>query len=43
MQFGLGKQGELFIDAASETNGSFLFLMAGTPGFTKSVTVPAYQ
>lgn len=42
MQFGLGKQGELFIDEADETNGSILIIMAGTGGFTTSYTVPKY-
>jgi len=42
MQFGLGKQGQLYIDQADETNGSILIIMAGTPGFTTSLTVPPY-
>jgi len=42
-QFGLGKNGQLFIDAADETDGGILIIMAGTPGFTYSVTVPVYR
>jgi hypothetical protein len=42
-QFGIGKEGQLFIDAADETNGSILIMMAGTPGFTRSMTVPIYE
>jgi len=41
-QFGLGSEGQLYIDTAGETNGSILIIMAGTPGFTQSITVWAY-
>ena len=43
MQFGIGKARQLFIDHADETNGSILIIMAGTPGFTQSITVPFYN
>ncbi|TDO20829.1 hypothetical protein [Pedobacter duraquae] len=42
IQFGLGKNGQLYIDQADETNGSILIIMAGTPGFTSSYTVLPY-
>ena len=42
IQFGLGKNGQLYIDQANETNGSILIIMAGTPGFTTSYTVLPY-
>lgn len=43
IQFGLGKDKQLYIDAADETNGSILIMVAGTPGFTTSLTVPPYN
>ncbi|RZM23881.1 MAG: hypothetical protein EOO88_24715 [Pedobacter sp.] len=43
MQFALGKEKQLYIDQADETNGSILIIMAGTPGFTRSYTVLPYK
>lgn len=43
MQFGIGKERQLYIDTADETNGSILIMVAGTPGFTRSLTVPVYE
>ncbi|ETZ22355.1 hypothetical protein [Pedobacter sp. V48] len=43
MQFGIGKERQLYIDSADETNGSILIMVAGTPGFTRSLTVPVYE
>ena len=43
MQFGIGNQGQLYIDQADETNGSILIIAAGTPGFTTSLTIPSYN
>ena len=43
MQFALGKDKQLYIDHADETNGSILIIMAGTPGFTRSYTVLPYK
>lgn len=43
MQFGLGKEKQLYIDEADETNGSILIIMAGTPGFTTNLTVLPYS
>lgn len=43
MQVGVGKEGQLYIDSADETNGSILIMVAGTPGFTRSLTVPVYE
>lgn len=43
MQVGIGREKQLFIDSADETNGSILIVMAGTPGFTRSITVPVYE
>ncbi|WP_157263069.1 hypothetical protein [Pedobacter steynii] len=43
MQFGIGKKGQLYIDSANETNGSILIMVAGTPGFTQSLTIPVYE
>ncbi|MCD0489453.1 hypothetical protein LPB86_14515 [Pedobacter sp. MC2016-14] len=42
MQLGLGKEHQLFIDHADETNGSILIIVAGTPGITSSLSVPRY-
>lgn len=42
-QIGIGKEKQLFIDHANETNGSILIMVAGTPGFTTSHTVPVYE
>lgn len=43
MQLGVGSEGELYIDSVDETNGMFLFMAAGTPGATRSITVPKYE
>lgn len=43
IQFGLGQEKQLYIDQANETNGSILIIMAGTLGFTTSLTVPPYN
>jgi hypothetical protein len=43
IQFGIGREGQLYIDSADETNGSILIMVAGTPGFTRSLTVPVYR
>jgi hypothetical protein len=43
IQFGIGKENQLYIDAADETNGSILIMVAGTPGTTRSLTIPAYK
>lgn len=43
MQFGIGSQGQLYIDSADETNGSILIMVAGTPGFTRSITIPLFE
>jgi len=43
MQFGFGRKGQLYIDSVDETNGSILIMVAGSPGFTRSLTVPAYE
>ncbi|SFH03971.1 hypothetical protein [Pedobacter insulae] len=43
IQFGIGREGQLYIDTADETNGSILIMVAGTPGFTRSLTVPAIE
>ncbi|WP_316821220.1 hypothetical protein [Pedobacter gandavensis] len=42
-QIGIGKKGQLFIDRADETNGGLLIVTAGTPGFTRSLTVNPYK
>jgi hypothetical protein len=43
MQFGIGPESELYIDNASETNGGFLIMLAGTGGATHSLTIPALK
>lgn len=42
-QLGIGTEGELYIDSVNETNGMILFMAAGTPGSTRSITVPKYE
>ena len=43
IQFGLGKEKQLYIDQADETNAGILIMMAGTPGFTTNLTVLPYS
>lgn len=43
MQLGVGREGQLYIDSADETNGSILIMAAGTPGSTRTLTVPKYE
>ena len=43
IQFGLGKNGQLYLDQANETNGGLLIIMAGTPGFTSSYIIDPYS
>ena len=42
MQFGLGKEKQLYIDTADETSGSILIFGASMGGFTRSRIVPAF-
>ncbi|TDQ06216.1 hypothetical protein [Pedobacter metabolipauper] len=42
VQFGIGKEQQLFVDAAAETGGSILIIGASSGGFTRSYTVPLY-
>ncbi|RZM24127.1 MAG: hypothetical protein EOO88_23875 [Pedobacter sp.] len=43
MQLGVGPNEVLYIDHATETNGGILIMMAGTPGSTHSLAIPALK